>query len=246
MLPGQVWAQALECPANIVVGFDGETTGKYELNEPIPIEVTFEMGFTGISSTLNVSHFEYLLDCESGVDIDFETCKNADPTPGNTVVLNEASVETDCTTDGVEAAVLVTTEQGAIQIDFDVEDQDTNPSSIELASAPSINTKDSCSVTFEVTVTELSGLNATKEIVEFAGFGGTDAACDFGDLGTINSGSTDPIAFQLANPNSVFWVTKDFTDDNPSEVDVHLRCDTGTILNPDFSELTDRDLDGMP
>jgi len=239
MLPGQVLAQGLNCPININVDFQG-SSGPFELNEDIPMQVSFEAGFSPVPVEVQIDTFKYLLDCDG---LDFDQCQ-ATPPVGNSVELVESSVSTNCTIDGVEPAVLVTVLQNSVTVEFLVEDAVGDPASIVLDSTAVPLDVNTCDVFFDVRVTALGGIDAESQIVEWTGFGATDTRCVFED-GTISgSADSDSISFSIVNPNAVFWVTKDFTDDNKSEVDVHLRCSTGTVLNGDFS-ITDPAANGI-
>ena len=242
-MPGQLLAQAGACPANIVVNV-ASVQNSFDLDEPIPIEVTLEAGESALPGTANFTRFEYLLDCAASDN--FEECKAATPSPGNTVELVPGSVsipDDNCFIDfpGVTVPEVIVTESGLIQLDFSFEDGSSNAADVVLPLSDNA-TPNVCTVAFEVVVTALSEDNATKDIIEWAGFGGTDAYClldGIDDPIEQNSGSTNPVRFDLRNANAVFWVTKDFTDNNKQGVDVHLRCDAGTVINPDFTGLTD-------
>jgi hypothetical protein len=132
-------------------------------------------------------------------------------------------------------------------VDFSFEDANNAVTSVELNSTNVQNTFNSCSVTFDVVVEQLSNDLAIREIVEWTGFSKSDAVCTSGDDDDrpLESESEEQLSFRIANPNSVIWVTKDFTDNNEDPVEVHLRCDAGTYLNPDFDMLTDPETDGV-
>ena len=99
MLPGQVLAQGLNCPININVDFQG-SSGPFELNEDIPMQVSFEAGFSPVPVEVQIDTFKYLLDCDG---LDFDQCQ-ATPPVGNTVELVESSVSTNCTINGVDTS----------------------------------------------------------------------------------------------------------------------------------------------
>lgn len=54
-----------------------------------------------------------------------------------------------------------------------------------------------------------------------------------GDSGTLNDWSLDATCSAPAEPRATFRVTKDFSDDNPGEVNVKLDCNTGLVLDQD-------------
>jgi subtilisin-like proprotein convertase family protein len=54
-----------------------------------------------------------------------------------------------------------------------------------------------------------------------------------GDDGTLHDWSLDASCSENTNSRATFVVTKDFTDDNPGEVNVTLDCTTGLILDQD-------------
>jgi hypothetical protein len=50
----------------------------------------------------------------------------------------------------------------------------------------------------------------------------------------LTAGQGASVSFDLSTVATHFRVTKEFSDDNPSPVDVHIRCDTGLPLEQDF------------
>jgi hypothetical protein len=232
-IPGLVSAQTGTCPAGITVAF-GDSTGPFELGETIPITLTLEMGYVAEATTVDISHFQYLLDCAESED--YPSCTSQ----GNTVTFDHSSVATTCeSADGDVYADLQTTADGDVTIDFTVLNSD--PAAIRLDSSGSFGTFETCEVTFDVSVDALSEQNATRDVFEITGWAGTDATCA---NGSTSSGTAGEISLPISNPNTVFWVTKDFTDDNPDEVDIHFYCNAGTVMNPDFS-ITDPATDGI-
>jgi len=237
MLPAQVMAQA-SCPSDLSVGFVDGNSGPFEIGETVPIQIDFEMGYAPVPETVEISHFQFLLDCEGAVN--FADCKAQGGVPGNKVTFLDGSEDTNCVINGAPPGVVIGTSDDVITVDFVVEDNAAAAAAILLDSTgPDLSELDdinSCWVRFDVRVDELSDVLADKEIIEWAGVGATDAVCRAGDSNPVPGGpDEDSLSFFITNPNSIFWVTKDFTDDNASEVDVHFRCDTGTILNSDFS-----------
>lgn len=213
-----------QCPAGISVELDG-VTGPFAIGEAIPIKLTLEMGWVEGGTTAHISQFQYLLDCASTDD--YPNC-----TPqGNGVTFDHGSVDTTCqSADGDLKANLQTTPSGLVTIDFTVLDSD--PAAIALDSAPSFGQFNTCDVTFDVTIDSLSESNAAREVLEITGWGGTDAVCTNETTSSLSSGE---IILPVTNPNSVFWVTKDFTDDNESDVDVQFRCDAGIVFHEEAS-----------
>ncbi len=124
------------------------------------------------------------------------------------------------------------------QVDFYVRDDGAETYSsnefIRLDSVDENEAPNSCTVQFEVQIDSLAIPNSQDPIVEFSFWGGLDAECD--NEGT--STETDSLTIPIVNPNVVFWVTKDFSDDNEMPVDIHIQCDTGIYTNPD-AQITD-------
>jgi hypothetical protein len=92
-----------------------------------------------------------------------------------------------------------------------------------------------CSLEFKVKVESLADPESEDSIIQFSVLSGDDAKCDGISAGVLEE---DSLTVEIVNPNAVFWVTKDFSDDNKSPVDVHIQCDTGIYTNPDF-QITD-------
>ncbi|MFC1688316.1 IPTL-CTERM sorting domain-containing protein [Pseudomonadota bacterium] len=224
------------CPADIFVEIDspGDT---FAIGQTIPIRVEFRMGEAPVLETVTISGFQYLLDCE-GTDT-FLGCLAQGGIEGNVVNFIEGSEETNCPVSGTPNGVADGTLAPPIRVDFDFIDDNGNGilTDVVLDSTPVTpdgNTFNSCYVTFDVVVEELSDTLVTKEVIEWAAVSGLQAQC-----GDLPAGSAETLSFNISNPNTVIWVTKDFTDNNKSEVDVHLRCDAGTVVNPDFTQLSD-------
>ena len=230
LLPGQVSAQVDVCNAQLNAGTEEDIL--YYLNEPVGIVV--ELGAGLVINTnpdgdpdnyLDIPQFTYDLDCtEEGLP----GCVDA----GNSVVFDSNSVETDCTDENDQPIVFQTSQVGN-QVIF-------TPSPGSYIRNLSEQT---CTVTFDVTVTGVSGDNLEKEIIELAGFASTGdeaATCDNG----LTAGAEATVRFDLSTVVTTFWVTKDFSDDNPLPVDVHLRCDTGLPLEQTFT-ITDPAVNGQ-
>lgn len=224
--PGLVFAQAQnECPAGISVDFNGDA-GPFEIGDPVPIKVTLSMGNTANSTSVDISHFAYNLDCGPG-----ETYPVCTP-QGNTIDFVEGSVATTCENSiGESPAPLVTMESGQVTIDFTVEEVGGDPSAIRLDSTVAFPLENSCDVTFDVVVEALNSQNAEQEVVEITGWGETDAVCT---NQAESSGTSASLSLFINNPFAVFWVTKDFSDDNVQPVDINFYCDTGFYTDEDF------------
>jgi hypothetical protein len=231
---------ATECPADLQLSIESDSD-IFAIGERVPIKVEFTMGETLQPTTFYLSRFQHLLDCEGATD--FDECQANGGVPGNVIRFVEGSENTNCTVEGVPPGVVVGVSDGMITVDFTFEDANSvaGPALLESTNVP--NTFNSCEVTFDVVVEELSSELVEREIIEWTGFSKDDAVCrltdDPDDPRPLESESEEQLSFRISNPNSVIWVTKDFTDDNKSEVSVHLRCNAGTILNPDFDQLSD-------
>lgn len=216
--PGLVFAQPSECPAGISVDFNGDA-GPFEIGDPIPIKVTLSMGNTDAPTSVDISHFAYNLDCAPG-----ETYPNCTP-QGNTIDFIEGSVATTCENSiGETPAPIVTMESGQVTIDFTVKEVGGDPSAIRLDSTNIFPLENTCDVTFNVVVDALNSQNDEAEVVEITGWGESDAVCT---NEAESSGTSASLSLFIYNPFAVFWVTKDFTDDNPLPVDINFQCDTG-------------------
>jgi len=235
LLPGQVFAQT--CPATLSVGFT-DSPGPFELGEKIPITLTIDMGFPGQTPTsVDINHFQYFLDCAAD---------DVFPSPGCTSQGNGVSfikpVSTTCPLPPPPTPPNTATLAAQVagnQVDFYVRNDgdDTNYVSndvIRLDSVAEDAPPNSCTVEFEVQIDSLAVPNSQDPIVEFSFWGGLDAECD----NEATSTETDSLTIPIVNPNAVFWVTKDFSDDNEMPVDIHIQCDTGIYTNPDF-QITD-------
>lgn len=227
LLPGQALAQISSCNASVNISVADQL---YVLNEPIGITVSIGAGQVLDNDEpghLDIPEFTYDLDCaESGLP----GCTDA----GNTVFFDENSVTTDCTDENDDPIVFQTSR---------VDDRVTfTPSPGQYIRNESEQT---CDVNFEVTVTALAPDNTEREIIEIGGFASTGDSAGFcNDDMTQTTGASGVVRFSLATTNATFWVTKDFLDDNPLPVDVHLRCDTGLPLEQSFT-ITDPAVDGQ-
>jgi hypothetical protein len=222
MLPITAAAQVLDCPAT----FNANTAEDilYFVNEPVGIELEFGVGTISGGNYLEIDQFTYYLDCQPGEV--FPNCTSA----GNTVEFI-GNVVSDCTDEDGEPITFDAQEAGGV-----VTFVPQNPPS-ETIRIPANN---SCSVTFDVMVTGVSGDNEEKEIFELTGFVDSDAQCD----NEVTAGLGSQVIFSLSAARTVFWVTKDFSDDNPLPVDVHLVCDTGLPLIQEFT-ITDPAVGGQ-
>lgn len=249
VLPGQLMA-ATECPADLQLSIES-SSDIFAIGEPVPIRVDLRMGDTASPTKVNFAKFQHLLDCEGATD--FADCKANGGVPGNVIKYVEGSAkfvdelnDPPCPIAGLSPGDVVGVSDGVITVDFTFEDANDAATTVELNSTNVPNTFNSCGVTFEVVVEELSNELAVREIIEWTGFSKSDTVCTEGDddQRPLESESEEQLSFRIANPNSVFWVTKDFTDNNEDPVEVHLRCDAGTYTNPDFDMLTDPATDG--
>lgn len=227
ILPAQVFAQPADnCAADLSVDFNGD--GPFYVGDQIPIRLDLSAAFSQGATYVDISHFQYLLDCSE--DDTYPAC-----TPqGNTVVLDENSVETTCTdAEGNTPAAVVTMYDGLVTVDFTVDEQPgPGKTSVQIPTPPNFGDPvNSCDVTFNVSVEALAPDNQNREIVELSGWGGTDAICDNEASAT---GVADSLQFAIANPQTVFIVTKDFTDNNPEEVHVFIQCNSGLPNQSDF------------
>lgn len=222
LLPGPAQAQDADvCNAFLSAGPEENIT--YYLNEPIGIVIELGAGLVVNSQPdgdpdhyLDIPQFTYDLDCsESGLP----NCVDA----GNSVVFDENSIVTDCR-DENEQLIAFQTSQVGNQVIF-------TPSPGTYIRNLSEQT---CTVSFDVTVTGVAGDNPEQEIVEIAGFASTGdqaATCDNG----LTAGAESTVRINLSTVVTTFRVTKDFSDDNPLPIDVHLRCNSGQPLEQSFT-----------
>lgn len=228
---GTALAQVDQCDATISANTEEDIL--YYLNEPVGIVV--ELGAGVVINTepdgppdnyLDIPQFTYDLDCTAA---GLPGCVDA----GNTVVFDTGSITTNCT-DENDLPITFETSQTGNQITF-------------TPAAPSTVIRNfseqTCTVTFDVTVTGVSGDNLEKEIIELAGFASTGENAGMCDNG-LTAGDSATVRFNLSTVISTFRVVKDFSDDNEMPVDVHLRCNTGLPLEQSFS-ITDPATDGQ-
>lgn len=225
VMPGQAMAAA--CNAFI----NGNTTGEseYILNQPIGI--TLEIGAGLVEDDLqnpghlDISKFEYQLDCQPGDTY-------PDCTPGGNTVEFSGITGTDCT------------DQAGQLITFDsTVDQDVVTFTPSSPSTVIRNISEAtCTVSFDVMVTALSESNATKEVVELLGWANVEedvGVCKFGqdpdnpDF-TLLAAAASSVAIPFTS-STQFTVTKDFSDDSTLPVDVHIRCNSGLPLEQSFT-----------
>ena len=223
-MPASVLAQS-SCNADISVATTGG--GELEMGQPIPIVVTLGAGQVldasqpGGLGWLDISQFEYKLDCNVGET--FETCTDA----GNTVDFVESSLWTDCTDEQDPAQAVV------LEMD---ENPDTDKIVVFTPSAPHVirNASDTtCQVGFDVIVEAVAPGNINR-VVEITGWvnPGPDE-----NLGVCSNGLPAAAAASISfdfNVTTTFRVTKDFSDDNSDPVEVHLQCDAGIPLYQSF------------
>lgn len=213
MLPGTAAAQVFDCPATFSANTAEDVL--YFINEPVGIELEFGVGTISGGNYLDIDQFTYYLDCQPGES--FPDCTSA----GNTVEFI-GNVVSDCTDEDGATITFDAQESGGV-----VTFVPQNPPSETIR----IPANTSCSVTFDVMVTGVSGDNEEKEIFELTGFVDSDAQCD----NEVSAGLGSQVIFSLSAARTVFWVTKDFSDDNSLPVDVHLVCNTGLPLIQEFS-----------
>lgn len=225
LLPVQAAAQVNSCNGSINVSTADEI---FLINEPVPITVSIGAGLVQDGASvgfLDIPQFTYDLDCDTA---GLPGCTPA----GNTVVFDPNSVTTNCTDENDDAIVFQTSVSGNT-VTF-------TPSPGQFIRNDSEQT---CDVNFDVTVTAVADDNPLREIVEIGGFAsvGEDAGqCSNG----LSAGAEGVLRFDLATTSSTFLVTKNFLDDNPLPVSVHLRCNTGLPLEQSF-EITDPAVGGQ-
>jgi hypothetical protein len=229
VMPSQVFAQAAVCNADIAVQAFGDEP--FFINELIPIVVTINAldvndGEQPVPTpgTLLLSNLSYVTDC--ALDSVWPNCVSA----GNDVVI----ATPDGSIGGTCGSTYITSSTDAgLTIDF--------------APTPDIGLGEfeSCNVTFDVMVQAVA--EGTASIQQVGGWLATDVSC-VDPTGTpypddTNSGASGSVLFALSTERAGFYVTKDFTDDNPMPVDVHISCNNGIPLEQDFT-ITDPDTGG--
>ncbi|MFC1720144.1 IPTL-CTERM sorting domain-containing protein [Pseudomonadota bacterium] len=242
LLAGQAFAQT--CPADLNVSLNGNE-GPYELGEEIPVKLTISYAYEPTTTYLEVRHFQYLLDCASN---------DTFPTPGctwqgNTVTFipsnvdGAGTVDTTCKLeDGSTPAIVLSEQNGEVTIDFNSLSSLAPPTSAPIRlNRPAEGQLNTCEVTFKVRVDALADANSTDPIYEFSSWSGLDAYCD--GVEEANSTVSDDLTIPITNPNVVIWVTKDFSDDKKTPVNVHMYCDAGIYTNPD-AQITDPETGG--
>jgi hypothetical protein len=222
MLPATVAAQVDTCPAT----FSANTAEDilYFVDEPVGIELEFGVGEISNGTYLDIDQFTYYLDCQPG-----DTFPNCNPA-GNTVEFI-GNVVSDCLDEDGAAITFDAQQVGGVVTFVPV-----NPPSENIR----ILSNNSCSVSFDIMVTDVAGANEEQQIFELTGFVGSDARCD----NDVEAAFGSQVIFSLSAARTVFWVTKDFSDDNPMPVDVHMVCDTGLPLIQEFA-ITDPAVGGL-
>lgn len=211
-LPGHLMAAA----CNAFINGNTASDAEYILNEPIGIELQIGAGLVedDFQNTgyLDISKFEYQLDCEAGTT--YPDCTPA----GNTVVFDAGSVQTTCTDENAQPITFTATEADGV-VTF-------------TPAAPSTvirnNSETFCEVTFNVTVTALSDTNLTKDVIELTGWANLEETVGQCDNGLVASAASS-VAIPFAS-STRFLVTKDFSDDSTMPVDVHIQCNSGLPL----------------
>lgn len=225
VVPGQLMAAACNAFMN------GSTSGEdeYILNDPIGITLELGAGLVeddlGAPGVLDISYFEYQLDCKPGDTY-------PDCTPGGNTVEFSGNVQTTCTDENSQPITFATS-----VVDDVVTFTPADPATVIRNSS-----EDTCEVTFDVTVIELSESNATQEVVELTGWANVDESvgvCKFGPdpdnpTSTLLAAAASSVAIPFTS-STQFTVTKDFSDDSTMPVDVHIRCNGGLPLEQSFT-----------
>ena len=218
LAPAQLAAQDASCNASLNVT---SPTPLAILNEPITIDV--EIGAGTIDDDVNdpayldISQFEYQMDC-SQFD-DFPNCTD----PGNTVVF-----------DGINSTTCTDENAAAIVFDTNVVGENVTFTPADPSTVIRVNEDESCTVSFDIVVTGVAPEN-DGTVYELTGWlSSTEPSQGICSNGAVASAAAN-VAITLDTTSTVFWVTKDFTDDNPDPVDVHIRCNTGLPLEQSFT-----------
>ncbi len=207
--PGVLSAQVEQCDAEV----NAEALGGpiFLVNEPIRISANIGAGDVtgGDENYLDISTFGFLLDC-SGDDT-YPSCT----AQGNTVIYAN-DITTDCKDSAGDDVVFDAVVNGD-RVDF------TANSGLPVRNFANTT----CNVQFDVVVTALADDNPGDTIVQILGWLSQDGVCDNG----LNASGSSSVSFDISARRAQFRVTKDFTDDNPASVDVHLSCNTGLPLD---------------
>ena len=218
LAPAQVVAQSLVCEPSLDVTIIGGPI--FLRNEAVRISADIGAGdVTGgepDNNFLDIDTFGFLLDC-SALDT-FPNCTDA----GNTVVYAN-NISTDCT-DALGAPVSFNVAQNGNRLDFTT-----------VSGEPIRNdANNTCNVAFDVQVTDIADDNPEATIVQIFGWLDVDARCGWqGPEDPGVAGASAQLSFDISSRNANFRVTKDFSDNNPLGVNVHLDCNTGLILDQD-------------
>jgi hypothetical protein len=219
--PGQVLAQS--CNADVSIA-------PANINAPLllgaPVSLVARVG-AGIvqdfdfppdnEGYLDISQFEFKLDCNLGET--FDACSDA----GNEVVFLGVT-DTDCT------------DQDDQPVTFTVTPSVDDDNILIFSPGPDTVIRNwhntTCSVEFGVQVDSILAGN-DQQVVEMVGWLNTEetfGVCSNGEAADATAAILLPF-----NVTSTFRVTKDFLDDNPDPVDVHISCDTGLPLQQSFT-----------
>ena len=227
LLPALAFAQTVPggvCNADLNASAVGGPL--FYINEPITINLNLGAGIVydgadpPVDGWLDIYRFSYQMDCSTG-----DTWPDCSPA-GNTVVFLPGSVTTNCTGEG----------DAPVTFDIEVANQEILFTAIDPAGSIRNMSEQTCNVSFDIMVTGVADANPEREIIELTGFGNilgdetNDAVCS----NTLTAGQGASVSFDLSTVATHFRVTKEFSDDNPNPVDVHIRCDTGLPLEQDF------------
>ncbi|MEJ8569341.1 IPTL-CTERM sorting domain-containing protein [Elongatibacter sediminis] len=220
-------SQVLQCEPEITVQALGGPV--FLLGETVRISADIGAGAVSGSQTppdyLDIDKFTYLLDCSLGDT--FPTCTDA----GNTVMYAN-NIVSDCVDSAGAPANLQTSIVGN-SVEF------TTQSGLPIRN----NANTTCNVEFDVVVNGIADDNPSATIVEILGFLDTDGQCSNG----LAAGESASLSFDITARRAQFRVTKDFSDDNPAGVDVHISCNTGLPLDQSqtISEFGDNGFDSV-
>lgn len=220
-LPTQLFAQVYVCNSDLTMNALGEAP--YYINEPVTIQLTLEAQNvndgaqpTPNDGVLNILSFDYKPDCAEGTT--FADCSAG----GNSVqiVTPDANIGGSC-----GANFSTATSDGGLTYVF------TPDSPIQL------NPFETCTVDFDIMVTGVAP--GITDIFETSGWAESQIACEEQD-GTpypplVASAAASSLVIPMSAQRVAFVVTKDFTDDNTGDAEVHIRCNAGLPLAQDFT-----------
>lgn len=225
LAPQNAFSQVLQCEPELSAQALGGPI--FLLGEDVRISVDIGAGDVtgGPPDYLDINEFSFLLDCSEG-DV-YPNCTDA----GNSVIYAN-DIVSDCV-DSAGAPADLQANVAGNTVTF------TTQSGLPIRN----DANTTCNVQFDVVVDAIADDNNSATIIEIVGFLDSEGMCSNG----LAAGESASLSFDITARRAQFRVTKDFSDDNPSGVDVHISCNTGIPLDQSkrISEFGDDGFDSV-